>query len=150
MVYDWGRPHRIEALALSSDGRLLVATDTECHLHVYNFITRELEYEMDLKVKLTSVSITKDSKYILVSKVDGEARLFSVEDRKSIRTFAGQKAGNFIIRSAFGGADESFVISGSEGTWEPRVDQLGVQSPNKNRWLYLHLAQRKWFYCGET
>ncbi|OBT68889.1 hypothetical protein VE03_02157 [Pseudogymnoascus sp. 23342-1-I1] len=114
MVYDWGRSHRIEALALSSDGRLLVATDTECHLHVYNFITRELEYEMDIKVKLTSVSITRDSKYILVSKVDGEACLFSVEDRKSIRTFAGQKAGNFIIRSAFGGADESFVISGSE------------------------------------
>ncbi|OBT85890.1 hypothetical protein VE02_04492 [Pseudogymnoascus sp. 03VT05] len=114
LLYDWDRPHRIEALALSKDGHLLVATDTECHLHVYNFVTRELEFEMDLKVKLTSVSVSKDSKYLLVSKIDGEALLFSVEDRKSIRTFAGQKAGKFIIRSDFGGADESFVISGSE------------------------------------
>ncbi|KFY35447.1 hypothetical protein V494_05903 [Pseudogymnoascus sp. VKM F-4513 (FW-928)] len=113
LVYDWGRSHRVQALALSNDGHLLVAMDTECHIHVYNFITRELEYEMDLKVKLTSVSITKDSKYILVSKVDGETGLFSIEDRKSIRTFAGHK-GNFVIRSAFGGADESFVISGSK------------------------------------
>jgi WD40 repeat protein len=115
MVYDWGRPHRIQAIALSSNGSLLVATDTENHLHVYNFITRELEYEMDFKVRLTSVSFTKDSNYILISKIDGEIRLFSVEDRKSIRTFAGQKPGKFVIRSVFGGADESFVISGSDG-----------------------------------
>ncbi|KFY48133.1 hypothetical protein V495_01585 [Pseudogymnoascus sp. VKM F-4514 (FW-929)] len=114
MVYDWGRPHRIQAIALSNDGSLLVATDTENHLHVYNFTTRELEYEMDFKVRLTSVSFTKDSNYILISKIDGEIRLFSIENRKSIRTFAGQKPGKFVIRSVFGGADESFVISGSD------------------------------------
>lgn len=118
MVYDWGRSHRIQDLAVSPDGHLLVAMDNECHLHIYNFITRELEYEMDLKANLTSVSISQDSKNILVSKIDGEVRLFSIETRESTRAFVGQKTGEFVIRSAFGGANESFVISGSEGTYQ--------------------------------
>jgi WD repeat-containing protein 26 len=115
LIYDWGRPHRIQDLAVSADGHILVAMDNEHHLHIYNFVTRELEYEMDLKVGLSSVSISQDSKHILVGKVDGEARLFDIETRDSTKTFKGQKMGQFVIRSAFGGANESFVISGSEG-----------------------------------
>jgi len=115
LVYDWGRSHRIQDLAVSPDGHRLVAMDNANHLHVYNFVTRELEYEMDLKVKLSSVSISQDSRHILVSKTDGEARIFDIETRDSTKVFVGQKGGEFVIRSAFGGANESFVISGSEG-----------------------------------
>ncbi len=115
LVYDWGRSHRIQGLDISPDGNHLVAMDIAHHLHVYNFVTRELEYEMDLKVSLCSVSISQDSKYILVSKTDGEAQLFDIETRNQHRRFTGQKGGNFVIRSSFGGANESFVISGSEG-----------------------------------
>jgi WD40 repeat protein len=115
LIYDWGQTHRIEDLAVSPDGHRLVAMDCAHHLHVYNFITRELEYEMDLKVRLTSVNISQDSRYILVSKIDGEARMFDIETRESYKVFMGQKGGNFVIRSAFGGANESFIISGSEG-----------------------------------
>lgn len=114
LVYDWGRSHRIQDLALSADGQLLVAMDNDNHLHVYNFITRELEYEIDLKVGLTSISISKDSKQLLVGKVDGEARLFDVDSRESVKTYVGPKMGEFVIRSSFGGANENFVISGSE------------------------------------
>lgn len=115
LLFDWGRPHRIQDLALSPDGNHLVAMDIEHHVHVYNFVTRALEYEMDLKVKLSSVSISQDSKYMLVSKTDGEARIFDLETRESIKKFVGQKGGGSVIRSDFGGANESFVTSGSEG-----------------------------------
>lgn len=115
LLYDWGRVHRITDLAVSPDGHRLVAMDRANHIHVYNFVTRELEYEMDLKVELSSVSISEDSRFMLVSKVDGEARLFNIESRETVKIFAGQKGGKFMIRSAFGGANESFVISGSEG-----------------------------------
>jgi WD40 repeat protein len=120
LVYDWGRSHRIQDLDVSPDGNRLVAMDNETTIHVYNFVTRELEYEVDLGTKLTSVSISQDSRYILVSKTSGEAQLLDIETRKPVKLFTGQKGGNFIIRSAFGGANESFVISGSEGQSEPK------------------------------
>ena len=138
LVYDWRRSHRIQDLDVSSDGNRLVAMDTEHHLHIYNFVTRELEYEMDLCVKLSSVSISQDSRSILVSKASGEAQLFDIETRKPIKLFTGQKGGQFVIRSAFGGANESFVISGSEGMFNHHIISAAT---DVSRWLCLHLAQ---------
>ncbi len=137
LVYDWRRSHRIQDLDVSSDGNRLVAMDVEHHLHIYNFVTRELEYEMDLGVKLSSVSISQDSRTILVSKTSGEAQLFDIETRKPIKLFTGQKCGQFVIRSAFGGANESFVISGSEGVFIRSVISTVI---NISRWLCFHLA----------
>jgi WD repeat-containing protein 26 len=124
LLYDWGQSHRIQDLAISPDGNRLIAMDNANHLHVYNFVTRELEYQLDLKVNLSSISISQDSKYMLVSTTEGEARTIDIETRESVKIFAGQKAGKFVIRSCFGGANESFVISGSEGTFfDPKVTQ---------------------------
>lgn len=115
-IYDWGRPHRIQDIAVSPDGNRLVAMDHETHIYVYNFMTREAEYNFDLEVKLTSVSISNDSRYLLVGRTDGHVKLWDLEMRGVVRTFKGAKGGDFVIRSSFGGANESFVVSGSEGT----------------------------------
>lgn len=147
LVYDWRRPHRIQDLDVSPDGNRLVAMDTEHHLHIYNFVTRELEYEMDLCVKLSSVSISQDSRSILVSKASGEAQLFDIETRKPIKLFTGQKGGQFVIRSAFGGANESFVISGSEGMFNHHIISAAT---DVSRWLCLHLAQGQWLAHREV
>jgi hypothetical protein len=94
-----------------------VAVDNENHVHVYNFVTRELEYEIDLKKNLASVSISSDSRSLLINKTDGEARMLDIDTRETIRIFnTGDRVGKFIIRASFGGANESFVITGSEGT----------------------------------
>ena len=122
LVYDWGRHHRIQDLAVSPNGHHLVAMDNEKHVYVYNFVTRELEYDMDMKVDLASVSISQDSKLLLVNRMDGEARMFGIETRETIRSFrSGDRGGKYIIRSTFGGANESFVITGSIGTYNPPV-----------------------------
>jgi len=84
-------------------------------LHVYNFLTRELEYEWDLKVRPTSVSISQDSRFLLVNKTDGEAQLIDITTRDAIQKYRGHSGGEYIVRSGFGGANESFVISGSDG-----------------------------------
>jgi WD40 repeat protein len=130
LVYDWGRSHRIQDLDVSSDGNRLVAMDNEHHIHVYNFVTRELEFEIDLGAMLSSVSISQDCRYILVSKTTGEAQLLDIETRKPVKLFTGQKGGTFVIRSAFGGANESFVISGSEGAYPPVFCGFCTDSPD--------------------
>jgi WD40 repeat protein len=116
LIYDWHQSHRIQDLAVSPNGHRLVAMDNDKHIHVYNFVTRELEYEMDLKVQLSSVSISQNNRYLLINKKDGQARLFDLETRESPRFFqSGDRGGQFVIRAGFGGANESFVITGSEG-----------------------------------
>lgn len=52
---------------------------------------------------------------MLVNLSSGEIQLLDIETGELIRTFDGQKQGEYIIRSCFGGAAENFVLSGSEG-----------------------------------
>ncbi|KAK4451888.1 WD40-repeat-containing domain protein [Podospora aff. communis PSN243] len=113
-LYTWTKKHRTEDLAVSPDGHWLVAMDERNWLHVYNFVTRELEYEWDLKVRPTSISISQDSRFLLVNKTDGEAQLIDITTRDAIQKYRGHSGGDYTIRSGFGGANESFVISGSD------------------------------------
>jgi hypothetical protein len=94
----------------------------ETKIYIYNFVTRELENEMDLEAKMGSISISQDSRHLLVNKFNGEAQMFDIETKEPVRAFvSGDTTGQYVIRSAFGGANESFVIVGSEGTFlEPK------------------------------
>ncbi|KAK1453768.1 WD domain-containing protein [Colletotrichum melonis] len=99
MMCEWGKKHRVQDICGSPDGHWLVAVDDEQKIHVYNAFTRELEYEMEVKSRPTC---------------DGELQLIDLVNRTSVQKFLGHTGGDFIIRSAFGGANESFVVSGSE------------------------------------
>lgn len=112
--FDWKNKHRVQDLCGSPDGRWLVAVDDKSSMHVYSGLTRELEYHLDMGVRLTSVSISQDSRHLLVNRKDGEAQLVDLTTRNSVQKFLGHKGGIFLIRSSFGGANESFVTSGSD------------------------------------
>ena len=114
-LYTWSSDHRIQDCAISPDGQRLVAITPTKQIIVYNFVTREEEYSILLKVKMTCVSISQDSRYMLVNMADNEVQLIDIETAEVIRRFLGQKQGEFVIRSAFGGGDENLIISGSEG-----------------------------------
>ncbi|KAM4056126.1 WD domain, G-beta repeat domain-containing protein [Hirsutella rhossiliensis] len=111
---EWEKKHRVQDLCGSPDGRWLAAVDDSSNIHVYNGLTRELEYHMDMGGRPTSVSVSKDSRHLLVNKKDGEVHLIDLMTRNPIHKLLGHKGGKFLIRSSFGGANESFVASGSE------------------------------------
>ncbi|KAF8860330.1 WD domain-containing protein [Acephala macrosclerotiorum] len=115
LIFDWGQTHRIQDLAVSPNGRHLVAMTNETMIYVYNFMTRDLEYDLDMEGKMGSVSISQNGRYLLVNKLDGEARMLDLETRETVRVFRNdEQGGNWLIRAAYGGANESFVIIGSE------------------------------------
>jgi WD40 repeat protein len=89
--------------------------DEQRNLHVYNFDTREHMYDLMLNARPTSLSISRDSRHMLVNKTDNEALLIDIETRETVQKYTGHTGGQFTIRSGFGGANENFVISGSEG-----------------------------------
>jgi hypothetical protein len=135
----WHGGFRVQDCAISPDGRRLVAADTEAKIHVYNFLTHEEEYCLPLPSKPTSVAISRDSRHVLVNLQEGEIQLVDMETTAVVRRFRGQKQGEYVIRSTFGGAAENFVISGSEGeSFSCRLRDTTNSFPRLAR---LHLAQ---------
>lgn len=115
LIYDWGRSHRVQDLAVSRNGHRLVAMDNVGSIHVYNFVTRELEYEIDFKVTLSSVNISQDSRNLLILTSEGDARLLDLDTRETLRYFrSGEGKSLNVIKASFGGANESFVVTGSD------------------------------------
>ncbi|PHH71751.1 hypothetical protein CDD80_5011 [Ophiocordyceps camponoti-rufipedis] len=111
---EWDKKHRVQDICGSRDGRWLVAVDDTTNIYVYKAATRELEYQLDVRSRPTSVSMSQDSRHLLVNKKDGEAQLIDLESRQSVQKFVGNVGSEFMIRGALGGANESFVASGSE------------------------------------
>lgn len=114
-LYTWTKKYRIGCLAISPDGRWLVAADVQHAIHVYDCQTRELKYDLDLLSRGVSLAISADSKYLLVNKQDAVAQLINISSRSTVQKYTGHAGGDYTIRSDLGGANESFAISGSEG-----------------------------------
>ncbi|KAK6211900.1 hypothetical protein LQW54_005601 [Pestalotiopsis sp. IQ-011] len=139
-IMDWSPSQRVEDLTASTDGRWLVTMDDKNHIHVYNFRRRELEYSIDLHTRLTSLEISADSRFLLVNHRNGVAKLFDLALREHVQSYVGATGGDFLIRSTMGGANETFVISGSEGgdifIWHKAtallVEKLAGHQPRTN------------------
>jgi len=134
---------RIYDLALSPDGKRLVAI-SENMIYVYDYITRErlATYHMK-KHRMTSIAISQTSEYMLVSLAEDSISLMSIANGEQIRMFKGHKHKKFMIRSSFGGAAGTFVVSGSEGLF---ISAYRVQFSNQFRFDNLHL-ENKWLPC---
>lgn len=107
--------HRIQGCVISPDGQRMITISAEKEITIYNFVTRTFEYQIIVGSKMTCISISRDSRYILVNMADNEVQLFDLDSADIVRRFMGQKQGEFVLRSAFGGADQNLIISGSEG-----------------------------------
>ncbi|KAI0525339.1 WD40-repeat-containing domain protein [Xylaria bambusicola] len=156
-IHDWKGPQRIEELALSPDGRWLVAMDCAKHIHVYNFQTREFEYKLDLKSRLTSLSISENSRYLLVNQTNGYAQLVDLVLRTPVQHYTGHTGGEFVIRASLGGAHEMFVISGSEdgyiNIWSKVtaqcIQRLSAHSPRCNSVAWCPTNPQLFASCGD-
>ncbi|KAK3351680.1 WD40 repeat-like protein [Neurospora tetraspora] len=110
----WTKDHRTEDLALSPDRNWVVALDEQKRFHVYNYHTREQVYSHELKDRGTSLCISQDSTSLLVNTQVGTATLYDIPTKDVIRQYNQHKGGDFLIRAYLGGANEGFVLSGSE------------------------------------
>ncbi|CAI7678555.1 unnamed protein product [Penicillium manginii] len=113
-IHRWKGSFRVQDCAISPDGKRLVAADTDFKIHVFDLDSREEDYCLSLSSKPTSVTISRDSKHLIVNLAEGEIQLIDLDTTDVVQRFRGHKQGEYVIRSTFGGAGENFVVSGSE------------------------------------
>ncbi|KAG0143927.1 hypothetical protein CROQUDRAFT_672674 [Cronartium quercuum f. sp. fusiforme G11] len=102
--------HRTSEASNGTDG----SKNKQRRIHIFNIAEKREEAMIPQLRELTCVSISDDSKYALINQSPNEVHLYSLEAHCLIRRYVGQKQGEFIIRSCFGGMDRNFILSGSE------------------------------------
>ncbi|BGP13752.1 hypothetical protein JCM10213v2_001690 [Rhodosporidiobolus nylandii] len=63
--------------------------------------------------EVTSVAISSDSRYAIVSHGSREILYLDLDDGTILRKFEGHDAGHFVLHACFGGAGENLILSGT-------------------------------------
>ncbi|KAI3787340.1 hypothetical protein L1987_41743 [Smallanthus sonchifolius] len=105
---------KISDLQITSDGKLII---TICKETMILLTDRESKSERCIEEEqmIVSFTLSKDNKYLLVSLVNEELHLWSIEGHiRLVAKFKGHKRSRFIVRACFGGLEQAFIASGSE------------------------------------
>ncbi|CAK8565429.1 unnamed protein product [Lathyrus sativus] len=104
---------KISDLEITVDGEHL----SICKENAILFFNKETKHErfVEEDQAITSFSLSKDSRFLLVNLLNQEIHLWNIEgDPKLVSKYKSHKRSRFIIRSCFGGYQQSFIASGSE------------------------------------
>ncbi|KAG5064628.1 hypothetical protein AAZX31_02G266100 [Glycine max] len=105
---------KISDLEITDDGEEILSI---CKANVVLLFNRETKDERFIEEyeTITSFSLSKDNKFLLVNLLNQEIHLWNIEgDPKLVGKYKGHKRARFIIRSCFGGLKQAFIASGSE------------------------------------
>ncbi|KAJ3503248.1 hypothetical protein NLJ89_g8518 [Agrocybe chaxingu] len=88
-------------------------------LYFYQMITYDLPTGKILSTiffedGLTSIRITKDSRFALINCAPSGLELWDICEGRKVEAYAGPKQERTVIGSCFGGEEEKYIISGSE------------------------------------
>lgn len=101
-------------MAVTKDGKRIISMCKEAAILL---LDREAKLEKVIKEEqtVTSFSLSRDDKYLLVNLVSQEIHLWSIaDDPQLLMRYKGHKRSRFVIRSCFGGYEQAFIASGSE------------------------------------
>ncbi|KAF3964919.1 hypothetical protein CMV_010845 [Castanea mollissima] len=105
---------RISDLEITSDGKQIISMYKEDAILL---LDREAKVERHIEEDqtITSFSLSRDNRFLLVSLLNQEIHLWNIEgDPKLVAKYIGHKRARFVIRSCFGGLAQAFIASGSE------------------------------------
>ncbi|KAK1380553.1 WD repeat-containing protein 26-like [Heracleum sosnowskyi] len=127
------RTENISDMALTSDGKIIISICRGNTLLLFNRESR-CERIIEEEDRITSFSLSKDNKFLLVNLVNQEIHLWRITgDPKIVSKFKGHKRTRFLVRSCFGGFEQSFIASGSEDSqvyiWHRGTGELLAKLP---------------------
>ncbi|KAL5977074.1 WD repeat-containing protein 26 [Asimina triloba] len=101
-------------MAVTSDGKWIISI---CRESVILLLDMEAQIEklIEEQQTITSFSLSRDDKFLLVNLVNQEMHLWSIiGDPQLVTKYKGHRRTRFVIRSCFGGYKQAFIASGSE------------------------------------
>eukprot|EP00123_Amoebidium_parasiticum_P009863 comp19753_c0_seq1/m.23599 comp19753_c0_seq1/g.23599 ORF comp19753_c0_seq1/g.23599 comp19753_c0_seq1/m.23599 type:complete len:567 (-) comp19753_c0_seq1:281-1981(-) len=104
---------RINDMAITSDGERMVAICHEKKIRIYDLDGKHESFISETD-SITSLSLSSDDRYIIVNISAEEIHLWDLAKQRLVMKYYGQKQGKYVIRSCFGGTNDTFVASGSE------------------------------------
>lgn len=108
------RTLKISDMAVTNDGKRII---TMCRETAILLLDVEAKCERLIRENqmITSFSLSKDNKFLLVNLLNQEIHLWCLEgDPEVVSRYRGHKRTRFVIRSCFGGLEQAFIASGSE------------------------------------
>ncbi|KAL9229492.1 hypothetical protein vseg_004954 [Gypsophila vaccaria] len=122
------RTLKISDLEVTRDGKQIISMCTERAIMLFNRETNTEKFIEEAKI-ITSFSLSNDSKSLLVNLINQEIHLWTIDgDVKLLTKYKGHKRSRFMVRSCFGGLEQSFIASGSEDSqvyiWHRHSGQL--------------------------
>jgi len=106
---------RVTDIAISKDGTRLVTICYEKKIRIFNVESGEEISSIQETDFITSLCLSNDSRYALLNlRAIQEIHLWDLEEQRIVQKYSGQKQGRFVIRSCFGGLNQTFIASGSE------------------------------------
>lgn len=82
---------------------------------IYDLASKVVEETIQLNSEqLSSVQVSQNSQFALVNHSPNEVQLWDLKQARITRKFIGLQQKEQVIRSCFGGMDDTFVVSGSE------------------------------------
>lgn len=139
-IYTWSKPGsklRVNDCSVATQGDRLVVVTTNNHIITYNLATKDQISDWELSHRLHGISYSKDGKSLLVSVTGVSPVLLDSTTGKAQRVYSGCPSYEMVVRARFGGADENFIISGSEKShvhiWRKQTGaQVAVLSSTKD------------------
>ncbi|XP_052205825.1 WD repeat-containing protein 26 homolog [Diospyros lotus] len=108
------RTIKMSDMAITDDGKRIISI---CGETAILLLDREAKFErlIEEEEMITSFSLSKDNKFLLVNLINQEIHLWSIEgDVRIVSKYKGHRRTRFVIRSCFGGFEQAFIASGSE------------------------------------
>jgi len=78
-------------------------------------------YRLQEDHPVMAFSVNRTDRLALLNVATQGVHLWDLQDRCLVRKFQGVTQGHFTIHSCFGGINQDFVASGSEGKWISRL-----------------------------
>ncbi|KAJ0066232.1 hypothetical protein NL108_004113, partial [Boleophthalmus pectinirostris] len=106
---------RVQCLWCLSDGRTVLASDTHQRIRGYNFEDLTDRNIVQEDHPIMSFTVSKNGRLALLNVATQGVHLWDLQDRVLLRKYQGVTQGFYTIHSCFGGHNEDFIASGSEG-----------------------------------
>ena len=107
---------RVNGCCISANGARLAIITMDNHVIVHDYHNRKQILDHVTPHRPTGIDISRDGTELLVSMYGGGLLLLSSDTGATLQRYVGIEQRDYVIRARFGGANQGFVVSGSENS----------------------------------